>query len=219
MESDSPATRFPYRILTPRLELRCYQPEDAPLLTEAISASVPHLQAWFPWALPEPVSAEVRLAILAGMIERYEKLADFTMGIFNRDGTQLLGGTGLHPRGRAVCWEIGYWVRADAEGLGYVTEASIALTQVALGLVRLPRLEIRCETRNLRSRRIPERLGFTLEGVLRHAQRDVRGALCDIEVWTLLETEYASWAHQGQEIQCFDRSGAAMAWPSPALHP
>jgi RimJ/RimL family protein N-acetyltransferase len=152
-------------------------------------------------------------------MERYEKLEDFTMGIFSRDGAQLLGGTGLHPRGRKVCWEIGYWVRADAEGRGYVTEASIALTQVALGLAGLPRLEIRCDSRNLRSRRIPERLGFKLEGVLRHALRDVQGKLCDTEVWALLETEYAAWSHQGQEIQCFDRAGTAIPWPGPALHP
>lgn len=213
MEPVSPAARVPYRILTPRLELRCYRLEDAPLVTEAITHSLPHLRAWFPWAHPEPVSQAVRLETIAGQVERFETMKDFTMGMFSRDGDRLIGGTGLHPRGRAECWEIGYWVRANAEGKGYATEASIALTQVALGLLGLPRLEIRCDSRNARSSRIPARLGFTLEGVLRHAQRDVHGALCDIEVWSLLQTEYVTWPHQGQEIQCFDREGASIAWP------
>lgn len=214
MEPDLPGTCVPYRILTPRMELRCYRPEDAPLCTEAISHSLPQLRAWFPWALAEPVSQDQRLDTIAGQIERYETMKDFTMGIFSRDGQRQLGGTGLHPRGRVLCWEIGYWVRSSDLGKGYATEASIALTQVALGLLGLPRLEIRCDSRNVKSSRIPARLGFTLEGVLRHAQRDVHGDLCDSEVWSLLQTEYASWSHRGMEIQCFDWEGAPLAWPA-----
>lgn len=213
MEPDSPATRVPYRIRTPRLELRCYRSADAALCTEAITHSLPALRTWFPWALTEPVSLEVRLATITGQMDRFETLRDFTMGIFTRDGQRQLGGTGLHPRGRPECWEIGYWVRSSDLGKGYATEASIALTHVALGLLGLPRLEIRCDSRNERSSRIPARLGYKLEGVLRHAQRDVRGELCDIEVWALLQPEFADWPHRGMDVQCFDRDGAPIAWP------
>lgn len=213
MDTPSLRQRVPYRILTPRLEIRCYRPEDNACVTEAIASCIPHLQAWFPWALSEPSNAETRATIIAGQVERFEKGLDFTMGIFTRDGKRLLGGTGLHPRGRAECWEIGYWIRVDEEGRGFVTETAQALSIVALGLVQLPRLEIRCETRNLRSKAIPERLGFHYEGTLRSAQRDVFGNLCDVEVRSLLLTEFAEWPHRDLPIQCFDREGQLIAFP------
>jgi hypothetical protein len=49
VETDSLLTKVPYRILTPRLELRCYQPDDDRLVSEAISVSVPHLARYHRW--------------------------------------------------------------------------------------------------------------------------------------------------------------------------
>lgn len=37
-----------YRIVTPRLVIRCWNPPDAPLLKAAIDASLDHLRAWMP---------------------------------------------------------------------------------------------------------------------------------------------------------------------------
>ena len=45
----------PYRIVTERLVLRCYDPMDAPLLKAAIDGSLEHLRAWMPWAYNDPV--------------------------------------------------------------------------------------------------------------------------------------------------------------------
>ena len=42
----------------------------------------------------------------------------------------MLGGMGLHTRVGPRAREIGYWIRKDAEGRGYVTEAVAALTRV-----------------------------------------------------------------------------------------
>ena len=39
----------PYRIETERLVLRCYDPEDAPLLKDAVDRSLDHLRPWMPW--------------------------------------------------------------------------------------------------------------------------------------------------------------------------
>jgi ribosomal-protein-serine acetyltransferase len=205
--------RVPYRILTPRLEIRAFRPDDLLRSEEAICSSIAHLRQWFPWALEEPVSREKRTETIGGMIDRYQNGVEFPMGIFSSDGSRQLGGAGFVPRGRAECWEIGYWIRADEEGRGFVTETAQALSIVALGVVQLPRLEIRCETRNLRSKAIPERLGFHYEGTLRNAQRDVSGNLCDVEVRSLLLTEFAEWPHRDLPIQCFDREGQLIAFP------
>jgi len=38
-----------YRIVTDRLVIRCYHPIDAPLLRDAVEASVEHLRPWMSW--------------------------------------------------------------------------------------------------------------------------------------------------------------------------
>ena len=56
----------------------------------------------------------------------------------------LLGGTGLH---RIDCelrrFEIGFWIRASAEGQGYVSEAVQAMTALAFDQLDARRVQIR----------------------------------------------------------------------------
>jgi ribosomal-protein-serine acetyltransferase len=54
-------------------------------------------------------------------------------------------------------------------------------------------VEIRCATGNTRSCAIPERLGFSREGVLREAEW-VNGRFLDLVVWSLLEQDYFAGA-------------------------
>jgi ribosomal-protein-serine acetyltransferase len=53
----------------------------------------------------------------------------------------------------------------------------------------LHRVEIRCGTGNTRSCAIPERLGFTREGVLRQGEW-VNDRWVDLVVWGMLEVEW-----------------------------
>ncbi|TLN26019.1 N-acetyltransferase, partial [bacterium] len=39
-----------YRVVSDRLVIRCWNPEDAPLLKEALADSVEHLKPFMPWA-------------------------------------------------------------------------------------------------------------------------------------------------------------------------
>ncbi|HEY0375592.1 MAG TPA: GNAT family protein [Pyrinomonadaceae bacterium] len=66
--------------------------------------------------------------------------------------------------------ELGYWLGAAFQGRGLATAACRAMTDYAFATLGLNRVEIRCMSENLRSRRVPERLGFTQEGVLRQVR-------------------------------------------------
>ena len=66
--------------------------------------------------------------------------------------------------------EIGYWLGKGQEGKGLVTKCCRFLVEFAFMELKLNRLEIRCAPGNLRSRGIPERLGFTIEGRLKEAE-------------------------------------------------
>ena len=103
---------------------------------------------------------------------------DMPFLIFDRTSAKLLGATGLH---RTV-WEtpkteIGYWCRTSAAGKGYITEAVSALTTYAFEHLHAVRLEIVTDEENAASRRVAERCGFTLEGILRNERRAPDGSL------------------------------------------
>lgn len=65
---------------------------------------------------------------------------------------------------------IGYWLAEKHQGRGTMTAAVRLLADHALATWVLSRVEIRVATENHRSRAIPERLGFSQEGILREAE-------------------------------------------------
>ena len=64
-------------------------------------------------------------------------------------------------------FELGYWIRTPYSGKGYMTEAVNALTQYSFKQMHAIRLEVRCDPNNIKSRKIPERLGFEQEAILK----------------------------------------------------
>ena len=146
---------LPERIETERLLLRCWRPEDAPWLKDAIDSSLAELKTWMVWATHEPSSIEVLAERLRGFRDDFRAGRSWTYGIFDRADTQVVGGAGLHARGGPGVLEIGYWIRTDATRHGYATEAAATLTAVAFEFAAIARVEIRCDPRNLRSAAIP----------------------------------------------------------------
>jgi ribosomal-protein-serine acetyltransferase len=86
---------------------------------------------------------------------------------------------------------IGYWLAEEYEGRGLITRAVRALIDHAFGEWQLHRVEIRAAAENVRSRAVPERLGFTQEGVLREAEL-VGGEYQDLVVYGLVATDGAT---------------------------
>ena len=162
--------RIPFRIDTPRLAVRGYKPDDVAAMDEVIPGNRAHLERFMPWAREEPIGTDKRTELVAEFIAKVAAREDFTMGVFDRQTGAYLGGTGLHTRQGPGVLEIGYWLAEDAQGKGLMTEAAAALARVAFSFAHAPRVEIRCEPANERSRGVPQRLGFILE--------DTRMAVC-----------------------------------------
>lgn len=199
-----------YRIETERLVVRCWDPADAPKLKEAIDSSIEHLRAWMPWAYNEPQTLEEKVALLRGFRGQFDKDEDFVYAIFDREESRVLGGSGLHTRIGEHAREIGYWIRADAEGNGYVTEAVAALTRVGFELEGLERIEIRVEPANARSRRIPERLGYAEEATLRGRVRNAKNEPRDVIVYSLFSDTYPESPSAQAELEAFDAAGTKL---------
>lgn len=184
----SPSTR----IVTPRLVIRCWQLEDAPLLKSAIDASLDHLQAWMSWAKSEPSALAVIEARLARMRDQFYGGPDWSYGLWDLSEREVLGGLGLHRRGQPDALEIGFWLRADMTGRGYATEATRAVTRAAFEDLGIARVEIRCDPRNVRSAAVPRRLGYRHARTLQNDSTTPDGQPRDTMVWELTVADYVA---------------------------
>ena len=105
----------------------------------------------------------------------------------------LLDGAVVGTIGSDIDWknrstELGYLLGQGAQGKGLMTAACSFLIQHAFDDLELHRVQIRCATENVRSRRIPERLGFRQEGVLREAEQ-LKSGYVDHAVYGLLSVD------------------------------
>ena len=167
----------PERIETERLVLRCPRRGDGAVVNAAVLASLDELRPWMPWAGAAPTLEESE-AHCRRQQGRFILREDLVMLIFERDDIsdreggggegEFLGGTGLHR----IDWtlrrfEIGYWRKTGHAGRGIVTEAVIAMARMAFDALAARRVEIRMDDDNVRSWKVAERAGFTLEALLR----------------------------------------------------
>ena len=168
-----PTRSLPALVRTPRLVLRRQRPEDAPLIREAVDTSLAHLRASVAWAQAEPTSLPATAARLAGSAAAFDAGDAWTFTILDAAATRVLGGVGLEPAEPPLALlagaegvEAGYWLRADAVGHGYATEATAALAELAFA-----RLGARCvvichDPTNAPSGGVPRRLGFRCLGTV-----------------------------------------------------
>lgn len=196
-----------YKILTPRLALRPWQPSDAAQLKAVLDENVEYLGRYLYWALTNPKPLEEHLAWTRTARGRFDLGQDFIYGIFSRDETQIIGSTGLHTRTKDDAREIGYWIRQEAAGQGLATETAMALTRVGIEVEGVHRIEIQCDPENLPSAAVARKCGFTLEATLRDRTRQPDGAYRDTLVWTLLADEYPSSPCAALEIEAYDAAG------------
>ncbi|MBF0759827.1 GNAT family N-acetyltransferase [Dysgonomonas mossii] len=86
--------------------------------------------------------------------------------------------------------EIGYWLSQYAQGKGIMIQSVAKLIEHAFGELDMNRIQIKVAVGNDKSRRIPEKLGFQMEGIERDGELLVDNVFTDIAVYSLLRKEY-----------------------------
>jgi ribosomal-protein-serine acetyltransferase len=169
------------------ITLRELYEKDAEALFQLTDANRAYLRAWLPW-LDQNQSIENTKWFIQSATEQARNGGAAQFGIWFRN--ELAGVIGYHrinTSNRSAT--IGYWIAENRQGHGIVTRSCAKLVEDAFATRQLNRVEIRCAVENKKSRAIPERLGFTLEGVLRQKEF-VYGHFNDMAVYALLEKDY-----------------------------
>jgi RimJ/RimL family protein N-acetyltransferase len=160
-------------------------PGDVDVITELCQD--PAIQEWT--TVPAPYERSHAVEFLDSVEQGWADGGTLTWAI--REDGEIAGliGLGLHPARSA---EIGYWLAPAARGRGVMARAVSAVVAHAFdpdGL-DLDRLSWQAFAGNLASRRVAERAGFAVEGLVRgHGLQ--RGVRRDAWIGTLLRAETA----------------------------
>lgn len=178
---------FVETIDTPRLQLRVPRDGDGPGVFASVQGSLDELIPWMPWATkayaPEDAEAWCRKARAD-----FHAREQLQFMLFERSSSKHVGNIGAFKFNFDVpkC-EIGYWLATNRTGRGYMSEALRSLSDYLLVVHAFRRIEVRCDAENVRSARVAERAGFTLEGTFACESRDVNARLRDTRVYARVQ--------------------------------
>lgn len=179
---------FPRRI-DQDLGIHLLRLTDAEELYRLVDSNRSHLRQWLPF-VDHYRSVDDASAFIDRCLERYTKQSGLGIGLRYRNS---LAGVATYDY---LDWDnsmtrIGYWLGKEFEGRGLMTRTCRALTDLAIDEMGLNRVEIWCAAENERCRRVPERLGFKLEGTFRQRER-VSDKYLDMVSYSILEVEWKS---------------------------
>ena len=175
------------------IELRPFVESDAKAVLTAVCENRDHLKPFMQWMVDD-YSIDHAREFIARSIASAKAMESLGFGIF-RAG-KFIGSIGfVNFDWKVQSTEIGYWIASSEEGKGIITKASGMLINHAIREWGINRIEIRCSTLNARSAAVPERLGFSREGLLRQSEFR-NGKLHDFYIYGLLAAEWKGLARK-----------------------
>lgn len=168
--------------------LRLPEEADAAELYALIDANRDHLLPWMPWASWHQSADDVLPFIQ--LTRRQIGDNDGLQTVIVDPHGRIVGMIGVHGIDwRNAATSIGYWLAADEQGRGTMTEAVRAYVDHAFTTWKLNRVTIQAAVGNARSRALPERLGFREEGILREVEK-VGDRMLDGVVYAMLAADW-----------------------------
>ncbi|HMY75459.1 MAG TPA: GNAT family protein, partial [Blastocatellia bacterium] len=172
------------------IEIRMLEESDAETVFAAVDRNREHLREWLIW-VDRTDSPEVTRQYIHDSKLRYENKEMMSGGIWlNGEYVGAIGVVVYEWHNQML--ELGYWLSADQQGKGIITKVVTAMIDHAFNDLGLNRVEIHCADGNLRSRAIPERLGFHQDGVMRQGGL-LNGKFVDKVIYSMLADEWSQY--------------------------
>ncbi len=167
--------------------------KDTEALYAITDTSRDYLREWLPW-VDAAQSPDVTATFIAAGLKQWADNRGFQAGIWHRGS--LVGCIGLH----GIDWSnrftaMGYWLSRRHQGQGIMTRSVKGALDFVFYEYDLNRVEIRAALGNIKSRAIPERLGFIHERTVRQAEW-IHDHYVDHALYGLLREE---WHQPGED--------------------
>ena len=169
------------------IELSAVAPNDAGELFALVDRNRAHLRKWLPW-LDFNTSVEDSSDFIDRSIQQWDERSALVT-VIRYEGTMcgVMGFNTIDGQNR-VC-EIGYWLDAEQQGKGIVTQSVSAFSAFAFDELKMNKVCIPVAVENSSSRAIPERLCFLSEGTARDAEW-LYDHFVDHELYAMLHSDW-----------------------------
>ena len=170
MGADGQVPSLSTRVLAGHLVLRPGRTNDVPEVRRALRANAEHLRPWSatPAAGEDPTSfASVSRTVLRHRREWKRGQSFVLYASLREDEPRIIGRVTLGGvlRGAFQNAHLGYWIDAQEQGRGLMTEAVRATTSFAFGAAGLHRVQAAVMPSNKASIRVLEKVGYRREGL------------------------------------------------------
>ena len=147
------------------ISIRAYAPGIEQTVLEAARESAaeigPMMRTWRHGATHARAARHVAESVRAWQVGRWYDFAIVRVG-----SPAFLGRVGLDQLDASGTANVGYWVRTSQTGQGIATAAVRLVARFGFEDLDLRRLELLIAVDNVASRRVAEKVGATLEGIL-----------------------------------------------------
>lgn len=169
------------------LDLALVEPSFAKSYYEIVVNQRDYLSKWLTWP-PHANSEDFFLSFIRKSLHDYADGKSLICAIvFSGRVVGNIGFNTISYKLKKV--EIGYWLRRDYQGKGIVTKSVSKFISYAFNELKMEKIQISAAVDNSSSRKICERLGFKLEGVISNNE-NLNGQIVDHAIYGLNRAQW-----------------------------
>lgn len=174
-------------LISNELILRTLNLSDAQVIFDTIDSQREYLGQWLPWVKNTKQISDTENFIKSIYSVPLEK-QELVFAILYQE--KFIGIIGYKDTDEInMKTEIGYWLSEKYQKKGIMTHCVKILTDYAFEELSLNRVQIKCATGNMSSKRIAQKLNFTFEGIERGGELSLSGEFFDLEVYSILKKD------------------------------
>lgn len=157
----------------------------AQVIFESIDKDRDYLQEWLPFVEHTKQLDDTR-AFISSVITKDNKKDQIYTILYREEFAGLIGFKDTDWVNRKT--EIGYWLIKKMQGKGIITQSVQKLVRYAFQKQKINRIQIKVAENNLQSLSIPQKLGFSFEGVEREGELH-KDSYLNLKVFSLLRSD------------------------------
>ncbi|MBE4909925.1 GNAT family N-acetyltransferase [Bacillus luteolus] len=171
---------------TERILLRKFNLDDVKDMFEY--TSIPDVSNFVPWETHK--SIEDSYGFINYILKQYEdsKLAPWAIEL--KENQKVIGTIDFvawYPQHRRA--ELGFILSKEHWGKGLIPEAAAKVIEFGFDRMNLNKIKAPCMVENVQSARVLQKLGMTLEGILKD-EYFIKGKLRDMAVYSILKKDF-----------------------------
>lgn len=174
-------------LLTQRLVIRTYEAGDARLLYAMIQNNRLHISDAMPLTIQNNKTLQHSINFIEERLIETNEGKSFVVGMFLAANNKLIGQLAImNIDWRVPKCELAYFADVNEQSKGYTTEAVKAILEYCLKTLAMKKVFLRIHASNKGSRKLAEKCGFSMQGIMHNDFKTTDGKLLDLEYWELL---------------------------------